>query len=154
MARDAHHRIGLRGRRDLMVDEREAIHQWFGLTYSNYLVLPRAVLQSMPDEWQHRFVTCLEELADAFGHLEYGAGYDVRVLARHPEEISPECEECEGEGKVPPVDDDGFPTVMCPSCKGEEQEDNGRYETAEEVGFRLDPIPHYNRGRTRIEPRQ
>lgn len=42
--------------------EHEAIHLWFNLTYANYLVLPRAVLQSMPDEWQERFVTCLDEL--------------------------------------------------------------------------------------------
>ena len=28
-----------------------------------------------------------------------------------------------------------------------------RYETPEEVGFRDDPIPHYNRGRTQLEPR-
>jgi DnaJ-class molecular chaperone len=76
-------------------------------------------------------------------------------LARHPEEISPECEECEGEGKVPPVDDDGCPTVTCTTCDGDGQDDDARrYETAEEVGFRLDPIPHYNRGRTRIEPKR
>ena len=42
------------------------IHDWFGLTYASYLVLPRSVLQSMPDEWQERFVEMLEEL-DAAG---------------------------------------------------------------------------------------
>jgi len=25
------------------------IHTWFGLTYANYLVLPRTLLQSMPE---------------------------------------------------------------------------------------------------------
>jgi hypothetical protein len=38
------------------------IHSWFELTYAQYLTLPRSVLQSMPLEWQHRFVKCLEEL--------------------------------------------------------------------------------------------
>lgn len=40
----------------------EPIHEWFGLSYAHYLTIPRSVLQSMPDEWQQRFVECLEEL--------------------------------------------------------------------------------------------
>ncbi len=39
----------------------EPVHGWFGLTYANYLVLPRTVLQSMPPEWQEKFVKLLEE---------------------------------------------------------------------------------------------
>ena len=39
----------------------ERIHLMFGLSYANYLVLPRSLLQSMPDEWQDRFVDCLDE---------------------------------------------------------------------------------------------
>lgn len=38
------------------------IHTWFNLTYANYLVLHRSILQSMPEEWQHRFVRLLQEL--------------------------------------------------------------------------------------------
>jgi hypothetical protein len=38
-----------------------SIHAAFGLTYANYLVLPRAVLQSMPLEWQDKFVKLLRE---------------------------------------------------------------------------------------------
>lgn len=41
------------------------IHDWFELTYAEYLTIPRSVLQSMPDAWQARFVACLEELDDA-----------------------------------------------------------------------------------------
>jgi hypothetical protein len=82
--------------------EREAIHAWFGLTYANYLVVPRSVLQSMPDEWQTRFVTCLNEMHDAYGHLDWP---EYRVNA---------------------VDSRGR--------------------------FKRDAIPHYNRGRTRLEP--
>ena len=40
----------------------DSIHQFFGLSYAEYLVLPRSVLQSMPAVWQRRFVDCLMEL--------------------------------------------------------------------------------------------
>jgi hypothetical protein len=83
----------------------EAIHGWFELTYSNYLVIPRAVLQSMPDRWQEEFVALLDEAREAFGHLDHPASYGV--FARDGE--------------------------------------TGR--------FYRDPVPHYNRGRTRLTPR-
>ncbi len=89
---------------DVIEESFEAIHLWFELTYANYLVLPRAVLQSMPDPWQAKFVALLEEMQAAYGHLDWPA---YAVNAR-------------GEG--------------------------GR--------FIKDPIPHYNRGRTHIEPKQ
>jgi hypothetical protein len=40
------------------------IHTYFGLSYADYLVLPRSVLQSMPEEWQLKFVSLLDELDD------------------------------------------------------------------------------------------
>lgn len=85
--------------------EPEAIHAWFGLSYANYLCLPRSVLQSMPDEWQQRFVRLLEELQEEFGHLDW-PNYRVCPIVLH----------------------------------------TGR--------FKPDPIPHYNRGRTRLEPKK
>ena len=81
----------------------EDIHEWFGLSYCNYLVLQRALLQSMPGDWQHRFVECLREIEAAYAHLPVPSRYSVQAR---------------GEG--------------------------GR--------FMKDPIPHYNRGRTRLEP--
>lgn len=33
----------------------------FGLTYANYLAIPRRTLQSMPAEWQQRFVDLMDE---------------------------------------------------------------------------------------------
>lgn len=45
-------------------DENDYIHNWFGLTYANYLVLPRSILQSMSDEWQKKMVNLLNELED------------------------------------------------------------------------------------------
>lgn len=43
----------------MTTDDQEPIHDWFELSYSSYLVLPRSVLQSMPVEWQRQFVELL-----------------------------------------------------------------------------------------------
>jgi hypothetical protein len=83
--------------------ESEPIHLWFGLTYANYLVLQRSLLQSMPQEWQARFAQCLDELDAAFSYIER-------------------------------------PNYFSVSARGEDGK------------FVKDPVPHYNRGRTRIEP--
>src|SRR5215471_7276192 len=77
------------------------VHMWFGLTYANYLVLHRSLLQSMPEEWQHRFVECLREMEQAFWHVEKADDYWVRA-----------------------------------------KDSSGRFIT--------DPVPHYNRGRTKV----
>lgn len=37
------------------------IWNWFGLTYSAYLCMPRLLLCGMPLEWQQRFVKLMEE---------------------------------------------------------------------------------------------
>lgn len=67
--------------------EEELIHGWFELTYANYLVLNRSLLQSMPAVWQARFVQCLEELRDAYSHLEHAGscgfgGPEISVAIR------------------------------------------------------------------------
>lgn len=54
------------------------IHTWFNLSYANYLTIPRSVLQSMPDEWQRRFVKCLEELNETIDWRQAGT-YWVRL---------------------------------------------------------------------------
>lgn len=80
--------------------ESEPIHLWFGLTYANYMALPRSVLQSMPREWQQAFCDLLEDLDDAFGYLDW------------------------------------------PKYRVSAVNNQGR--------FIRDPIPHYDRGRTRV----
>lgn len=45
-----------------VADTQEPIHEWFELSYAQYLTIPRSVLQSMPVEWQAIFVACLEAL--------------------------------------------------------------------------------------------
>jgi hypothetical protein len=88
--------------------ETEEIHGWFELTYANYLVLNRSLLQSMPDSWQARFVGCLEELRDAYSHRDHvDAPLRYEVVVRSAD---------------------------------------GRYKG--------DPIPHYERGRTRVPTRE
>lgn len=45
-------------------EDKDYIHNWFGLSYANYLVLPRSILQSMSDEWQKKMTDLLYELED------------------------------------------------------------------------------------------
>lgn len=81
--------------------DHEPMHGWFGLSYANYLVLERSLLQSMPVDWQWRLFGLLEELEERFAGLERAAGFKVRAT----------------------------------DCAGHKIKD---------------PVPHYDRGRTRI----
>lgn len=56
-----------------------AIHSWFELTYAQYLTIPRTALQSMPLEWQDRFVRCLNELDVTLDWLPKGGQYWVKL---------------------------------------------------------------------------
>lgn len=49
-----------------MIDGRGSMHEWFSLSYANYLVLPRSLIQEMPIGWQRRMVKLLEELSQTF----------------------------------------------------------------------------------------
>jgi hypothetical protein len=55
------------------------VHTWFNLTYANYLVLARTLLQSMSDEWQARFTHCLNELYDCYRHVDIPNTYLVQA---------------------------------------------------------------------------
>jgi hypothetical protein len=79
------------------------VHTYFGLTYSNYLVLHRTLLQSMPDAWQDRFTQLMQEI----DHCITVAGLEVPAV-----------------------------------CTVHWRDDQKR--------FVADPIPHYNKGRTKI----
>lgn len=39
---------------------------WFGLSYASYLVLPRVVMEAMPEEWQDKMADLLFEYDCAF----------------------------------------------------------------------------------------
>ncbi len=61
-------------------DSEKTIHDWFELSYAQYLTIPRSVLQSMPNEWQERFVKCLEELDDTIDWKPEKGTYQVRLM--------------------------------------------------------------------------
>lgn len=65
----------------------EPIHEYFALSYASYLVLPRSILQSMPVEWQQKFVGLLGECVASFGHL-MGTSYDVKALNRRTDDLA------------------------------------------------------------------
>lgn len=62
LARQAPDRFG-----EDVIDTYDPIHDWFGLTYASYLVVPRSILQSMSARWQQRLVVLLRELAALYG---------------------------------------------------------------------------------------
>lgn len=65
---------------DVPVLSQEAIHEYFGLSYANYLVMPRGVLQSMPDEWQEKFVELLNQIPETIDEvIEPAGGYTVHA---------------------------------------------------------------------------
>lgn len=47
------------------------IHLWFELSYCSYLVLPRLMLQSMPEDWQNKLVALLREAEEIVETPEY-----------------------------------------------------------------------------------
>jgi len=63
-----------------MDNDLDPIHEYFGLTYANYLTLPRSVLQSMPLKWQQQFVLLLEQIPKVIVEdFEPKGGYVVQV---------------------------------------------------------------------------
>jgi hypothetical protein len=46
------------------------MHDWFGLSYASYLVLPRSLIQEMPPEWQQRLVDLLDEMGREFPGMD------------------------------------------------------------------------------------
>ena len=138
------------------LDERHArldgpIHTWFGLSYANYQVLHRTLMQSMPVEWQERMVACMEELRDAFAHIEQAEAYDItpgedRYLYDLTDAelaqvgFTDEIVENGGECETHYHHKDGW-TV-----------DPNEAPSYHVVLPKPDPVPHYNRGRTFVEP--
>jgi len=56
------------------------VHEAFGLTRASYFVIPRLVLESMPEGWQERFVDLVNEAHERFVFDE--RPYDVRLRGR------------------------------------------------------------------------
>lgn len=61
----------------------DALSCWFGLSYANYLTVPRALLEAMPDEWQGRAARLLNEITEEFRWpLESDHEIEVRLRDR------------------------------------------------------------------------
>ncbi|TGZ14705.1 hypothetical protein DV517_61880 [Streptomyces sp. S816] len=129
--------------------EAEAIHGHFGLSYANYLVLPRTLLQSMDDAWQTQFVALLNEMADAFQRVPQAEGYEVTTgqwmdLADMTEsQLYAVGIDVEGDDEDGP----GTETRYHRRSDGAELQHHDRAFVPGP-----DPVPHYNRGRTYIAP--
>lgn len=61
------------------LDEGDYIHEWFELTYAQYLTIPRSILQSMPSTWQKDFVRLLKELDETYDWLPKEGCYHVTL---------------------------------------------------------------------------
>ncbi|MFF9118328.1 hypothetical protein ACF09Y_22460 [Streptomyces massasporeus] len=140
------------------------IHEWFSLSYCNYQVLHRTLMQSMPIDWQERMVACLEELAAAYQHVEQPECFDVKAATEHiVNEMGHDLLEeagIEADWYDEPVPEDLGPFDLA-EWRAEHEKDAPTYYDRD--GNELDPhqrvllpatdpVPHYNRGRTYIAP--
>lgn len=131
--------------------ESEAIHLHFSLSYANYLVLPRTLLQSMPDVWQARFVAMLDELREAFRHVPQAEAYKVEAAKEY---IVEEMTNAQLYAAGIEVENDDTDYGPGPETTYHCTQDGREVDRHERVLLPVaDPVPHYNRGRTRIEPR-
>ena len=48
-----------------MSEGKKRLWTWFSLSYASFLILPRAGMHQMPDEWQNRMAELLEEWDEA-----------------------------------------------------------------------------------------
>lgn len=55
------------------------VWNWFGLTYSAYLVLPRALMCGMSIDWQNRMVALLEEMREVYDTEHINERYVVHL---------------------------------------------------------------------------
>ena len=140
------------------------IHTWFGLSYCNYQVLHRTLMQSMPIGWQERMVACLEELADAYRHIEKPEAFAVEAGEQHLVDELTE-QQMRQLGITCDEYDDDPPDGLADEDRDEWEEQHRlagpvfRDANLDEIDGQsyvvvptFDPVPHYNRGRTYIEP--
>lgn len=52
---------------------------WFGLSYSSYLVLPRALLCGMPEPWQEQMVKLLDEMRETYDPNQIEDDYHIAL---------------------------------------------------------------------------
>lgn len=141
------------------------IHTWFGLSYCNYQVLHRTLMQSMPAAWQERMVACLEELAAAFAHIELPEAFAVEAGEQHLVDELTEQQMArlgitrdEYDDEAPEgLDDEQTEAWQDAHRLSEPQFYDANVDEIDGQSYvivpTVDPVPAYNRGRTYIEPR-
>jgi len=114
------------------------VHDYFGLTYVSYQVVPRVLAASMPEDWQRQFVGLMKEYDAAFSNVG-PEGYDVRpARRRYPNDLSPD--ELQTAGIT--VEQVGDSPVY---------RDREGVEILGQVSMPTsDPLPHYSHGH--VEP--
>jgi hypothetical protein len=147
------------------------IGTWFSLSYSNFLVLHRVLLETMPRWWQLDFVNRLEQLHTAYSHLDHPEGYEA-YPCRYVEAWEMSDDERKAAGITSSLDD--FPeSTALPENPTEEEvaahdtaweeaadsevfyDDAGtEIEKHQRVPIRVpDTIPHYRDRLAKVEPR-
>lgn len=58
---------------------KKSIHEWFELTYAQFLTIPRLVMESMPDEWQEKMTELLNEMDETFDWRPKEGRYWVKL---------------------------------------------------------------------------
>ena len=57
----------------------QELSQWFGLSYSSFLTVPRVLMEAMPDEWQGKMAALLNEYENTFPNRPDGMGSRVQI---------------------------------------------------------------------------
>ena len=62
-----------------VIERHEHVSYWFGLSYANYYVMPRVILEAMPNEWQEQWVKLVNQIDETFDLSGMVTRYEVRV---------------------------------------------------------------------------
>lgn len=123
------------------LSDESPIHNRFGLSYASYQVLPRTVLQSMPLWWQRAFVDLLDLLDDAGADLPEPDYYVQTGEWKHPHDLDAGRLRRLGYRWAP-----GGKSIY--DANGNEWDADYTDQPVFDPGS--DPLPHYQRGRTRV----
>src|SRR4051794_1977145 len=64
---------------DDLVDDPDPVHGEFGLTYASYFVMPRVLLEAMPEGWQRVFVQSIRDFWQVFDDRQVDRAYQVHL---------------------------------------------------------------------------
>jgi len=64
------------------------VHEWFGLSYSSYLVIPRTLLQGMSTEWQQKLVDLLHEAEEVYDTEQIDDQYNIDLVDSNGNKIT------------------------------------------------------------------